>query len=311
MLAGLNIAFAGTPSFAASILESLLQARAYTITTVYTQQDKPVGRGQKIQKTPVKELAEKYNLIVRQPENRHQLELDDELRHVDVLVVAAYGMIIPETVLNRPRFGCINIHTSLLPRWRGAAPIQRAILAGDDKTGVTIMQMDAGLDTGDILLQQPCHISQSDTSADLLEKLSVLGSECIIKTLEQVRQQILVRVKQPDNGITYAHKVQKSEAQLDWNKPATEIDRQIRAFNPAPIAYSTIANHPVRVWQAIVLDKPAQDTLAGNIISYSAAGLDIATADRAIRILKLQLPGKKVTAISDFYNGNPRFWSAK
>lgn len=311
MLAGLNIAFAGTPSFAASLLESLLQTRAYSIATVYTQQDRPAGRGQKIQKTPVKELAEKYNLNVRQPANRHQLELEDELHHMDVLVVAAYGMIIPQTVLNRPRFGCINIHTSLLPRWRGAAPVQRAILAGDDLTGVTIMQMDAGLDTGDILLQRSCPISQSDTSADLLEKLSILGSECIIKTLEQIRQQILVKVKQADNGITYAHKIQKSEAQIDWNKSAAEIDRQIRAFNPAPIAYSTIAHHPARIWQAAILDKQVPDAQPGTIIGYSAAGLDITAADLSIRILKLQLPGKKVTGIKDFYNGNPRFWSEK
>ena len=259
----------------------------------------------------MKELAEKYNLIVRQPANRHQLELEEDLNRIDVLVVAAYGMIIPESVLNRPRFGCINIHTSLLPRWRGAAPVQRAIQAGDDYTGVTIMQMDTGLDTGDILLQQACPILQFDTSADLLDKLSVLGSECIIKTLEQVRQQTLVRVKQPEDGISYAQKIQKSEAQIDWNRPAIEIDRQIRAFNPAPIAYSTIANQQIRIWQATILDRQVQEAPPGTINGYSAAGLDIAAADRAIRILKLQLPGKKVTSIGDFYNGNPRFWTEK
>lgn len=311
MQPGLNIAFAGTPAFAASILETLLNDRSHTIAFVYTQPDRPAGRGRKIQKCPVKQLAEEYKLVVRQPQNRNQLELDEGLDQIDVLVVAAYGMLIPAIVLDRPRYGCINIHTSLLPRWRGAAPVQRAILAGDTETGITIMQMDAGLDTGDILYQQNCPIHPTETAGILFERLAIISSDCILKTLNMITLRTTNPVRQPESGVTYAHKIQKSDALIDWHKSAVEVDRQIRAFNPEPVAFTTLSKHTVRIWQSEILDIQTRATPPGTILNFSAAGLDITTNDRVIRILKLQLPGKKAMDCRDFYNGNPGFWSTR
>ncbi len=309
MQPGLNIAFAGTPAFAAHILETLLNERTHTISCVYTQPDKPAGRGRKIQKSPVKELAETYKLLVRQPENRQQLQLDDDLGQLDVLVVAAYGMLIPGLVLKRPRFGCINIHTSLLPRWRGAAPVQWAILAGDVETGITIMQMDAGLDTGDILYQQSCPIHPTDTAGILFESLAVIGSDCLLKTLHKISLRSVNPVRQPEAGVSYAHKIQKSDALIDWHRSAIEIDRQIRAFNPEPVAFTILNTHMIRIWQAEILDIQTREIPPGTVLNFSAAGLDITTNDKVIRIMKLQLPGKQVMDCRDFFNGNPRFWS--
>jgi methionyl-tRNA formyltransferase len=309
MSPGLKIAFAGTPAFAASILETILHKSPHTVTLVYTQQDRPAGRGRKLHKSPVKEIAELHNILVKQPQDKLQLQQDTDMAQVDVMVVAAYGMLVPEAVLHRPHFGCINIHTSLLPRWRGAAPIQRSLLAGDTETGVTIMQMDPGLDTGDILYQQRCQINPTDTAAILFEKLAIIGSECILTTLEQLSNNSLTPVKQPLSGVTYAHKILKPEAEIDWDSPAVEIDRQIRAFNPAPIAYTTLQDHSIRIWTAEILDITTVDTLPGTIIAYSAAGLDITTQDRVIRVQTFQLPGKKVMHCRDFFNGNPRFWT--
>lgn len=304
----LNIAFAGTPELAASVLENLVQHGPYNVTCVYTQPDRPAGRGQKLHKSPVKELAEKLQLPVRQPANTTELAKEQLLDQVDVLVVAAYGMILPESVLAKPRFGCINIHTSLLPRWRGAAPIQRAIQAGDTETGITIIQMDAGLDTGDILYQQRCPIQTDDTSGTLHEKLSFIGSECTHITLDMLTKGELKPVKQAVTGVTYANKIQKSEAMIDWSDPAVKIDCQIRAFNPSPIAYTTLNNQVMRIWQAQILDFPDTGSPPGKIMQYTAEGIDISTADKMIRILKLQLPGKKTVGVRDFFNGNPGFW---
>ena len=311
MQLGLNIAFAGTPAFAASILETLLNERSNTISCVYTQPDRPAGRGRKIQKSPVKQIAEQYNLIIRQPENKQELQLDNGLDQTDVLVVAAYGMLIPETVLQRPRFGCINIHTSLLPRWRGAAPVQRAILAGDPITGITIMQMDAGLDTGDILYQQSCPIHSTDTAGVLLERLAVIGSDCILKVLEQISLHSLNPVKQTGSDISYAHKIQKLESLIDWQNSVIDIDRLIRAFNPEPIAQAILNEQMVKIGQAEILDIETMNTAPGSIMGFAAKGLDIATSDKLLRILKLQVPGKKMMDCRDFFNGNPGFWSPR
>jgi methionyl-tRNA formyltransferase len=303
---GLKIAFAGTPDFAATILEALLSV--HKVSLVYTQQDRPAGRGRQLQPSPVKQLAEKYKLPLKQPVNKLELQEDLSLEDMDVLVVAAYGMILPRVVLDRPRYGCINIHTSLLPRWRGAAPVQRAILAGDTQTGITIMQMDEGLDTGDILFQQTCQISPLDTSGTLFASLAQLGSDCLLKTLELITSQRLQPLKQPAEGITYAHKILKTEALIDWNTSASDIDRKIRAFNPAPIAYMMHADLAIRVWQAVILDRDIGNNRPGTILDYSPSGLDIAATDKVVRILKFQLPGKKVIDCRDFHNGHPTFW---
>jgi methionyl-tRNA formyltransferase len=308
MSPGMKIAFAGTPEFAATVLEKLLQV--HPISLVYTQQDRPAGRGRIPRKSPVKEIAEKHCLQLRQPGNKVELLEDISLEQIDLLLVAAYGMILPRPVLDRPRFGCINIHTSLLPRWRGAAPVQRAILAGDTQTGITIMQMDEGLDTGDILHQQTCQISPADTTGSLFESLAQIGSDCILKTLELIDTSHLQPVKQTVAGVSYAHKIQKTEALIKWNKPVLDIDRKIRAFNPAPVAYMQYAGLAVRIWAAKILQQDTRNIVPGTIIGNSASGLDIATADQALRILKLQLPGKKVMDYRDFYNGNPQFWSS-
>jgi methionyl-tRNA formyltransferase len=308
MRPGLTIAFAGTPELAATVLDKLVSDGTHRITCVYTQPDKPAGRGQKIHKSPVKLLAEHHLLPVRQPLNRAELLDDRSLEQVDVLIVAAYGMILPEALLSRPRFGCINIHTSLLPRWRGAAPIQRAILAGDQQTGITIMQMDSGLDTGDILYQQTCPILATDTSGSLHEKLAFIGSECILTVLNRLQNGPLEPVQQDTVGVTYANKIQKSEADINWANTAAVIDRQIRAFNPAPVAYTTLNNQAMRIWQAQVLDQSITASAPGTILQYSPEGIDVSTTDKVIRIERLQLPGKKTVGIRDFFNGNPGFW---
>jgi methionyl-tRNA formyltransferase len=308
MRPGLTIAFAGTPELAATVLDKLMGDGTHSITCVYTQPDKPAGRGQKIHKSPVKLIAEHYQLPVIQPLTRDQLLEDRSLDHVDVLIVAAYGMILPEALLSRPRFGCINIHTSLLPRWRGAAPIQRAILAGDQQTGITIMQMDSGLDTGDILYQQTCPILATDTSGSLHDKMAVIGSECILTVLNRLQNGSLTPVQQDAVGITYANKIQKSEAEIDWDNPAAVIDRQIRAFNPAPVAYTTLNNQAMRIWQAQILDQPGYLSTPGTIVKYSPEGIDVSTTDKVIRIEKLQVPGKKTVGVRDFFNGNPGYW---
>ena len=306
---GLKIAFAGTPEFAAHILERILTDGRHTVVCVYTQPDKPTGRGRKLQAGPVKQLAEQYHLPVRQPANKLELQTIPGLEQADVMVVAAYGMIIPADVLYRPRYGCINIHTSLLPRWRGAAPVQRAILAGDQETGITIMQMDAGLDTGDILMQQACPVLSTDTTESLFEKLAIIGSDCILLTLDSLQNGTLKRYPQSDEGVTYASKIDKAEALIHWSEPAIEIVRKIRAFNPAPVAHTFINGQPIRIWEATV--QTINTSLPpGSVVSFSAAGLDIATLDGVVRILKLQLPGKKILGCRDFYNGNPRFASA-
>ncbi len=262
-----------------------------------------------LQKSPVKQVAEKYNLTLSQPENKQQLQQDTALEHVDVLVVAAYGMVLPPKVLKQPRYGCINVHTSLLPRWRGAAPVQRAILAGDSETGISIIQMDEGLDTGDILYQQTCPILGADTAGSLLEKMALIGSECTLITLDMIRNNHLHPQAQSGSDISYAQKILKSEALIDWHRSALEIDRQIRAFNPAPVTYMVRDDLTIRVWQAEILRRDTGNTSPGTILGFSPAGLDIATSDYAIRILKLQLPGKKVMDCRDFYNGNPGFWN--
>jgi len=309
MAPGLRVGFAGSPDLAVRVLEKLIQNSAHRVCRVYTRPDKPAGRGRKLRRTPVKELAEALALPISQPANPAALGADRLLGQLDVLVVAAYSMILPPPVLSRPRFGCINVHTSLLPRWRGAAPIQRAILAGDTETGITIMQMDAGLDTGDILYQQSCPILADDTAGSLHDRLAVLGGECLVTVLDMLAQGTLRPARQDPGGVTYAEKISKEEARIDWQKPAEEIERQVRAFNPYPVAFTELAGKTIRVWQAAVIHRAAGEEPAGRVVSYTPEGIDITTADKVLRLLRVQLPGKKPVGARDFYNGNPALFA--
>jgi methionyl-tRNA formyltransferase len=225
---------------------------------------------------------------------------------VDLLIVAAYGMLLPETIIDAPTYGCINVHTSLLPRWRGAAPIQRAIQAGDRETGITIMQMDSGLDTGPILLQKKCPISATDTSGNLHDRLASLGSVCLLEVLDKMISGNLDPVDQDESQACYAEKITKSEAMIDWTESATNIDCAIRAFNPAPICHTELQGLALRIWQAEVLDIESTSP-AGEIIHSGKAGIDIATGQGVLRVLQLQPQGKRAMTVADFLNGNPTF----
>ena len=306
---GLSLSFAGTPELAAVVLEALLNNTHHRMSRVYTQPDKPVGRGRKIIPGPVKRVAGQYHIPVKQPKSANEIALDDDLRHIDALIVVAYGLILPQAVLSGPRYGCINVHTSLLPRWRGAAPIQRAIQSGDEKTGVSIMLMDAGIDSGDILLQKPCAIHADDTSGTLHARLALLGSECLIDALSKIAQGSARLSAQDETQATYANKISKQEAHIQWGADAAQIARNIRAFNPTPVAYTRINHKKIRIWQAEVLTSNTKNYLPGEVLAYSAAGLDIATGDRALRVLNLQLEGGKQQPVKAFYNGHPKMFT--
>jgi methionyl-tRNA formyltransferase len=302
----LNIAFAGTPELAAIILRTLLEKSKNQITMVLTQPDRPSGRGRKLTASAVKTVALKNGLDVLQPSAAELIALQYRIAELDLMIVAAYGMLLPESILNAPKYGCINVHTSLLPRWRGAAPIQRAIQAGDDETGITIMQMDSGLDTGPILLQKKCPINATDTSASLHNKLANLGSDCLLEILGKIISADIQTRNQDSSQACYAEKITKSEARINWTESATNIDRTIRAFNPAPICHTALQDLALRIWQAKVLEEESTSP-AGEIIRSSKAGIDVATGKGVIRILKLQPQGKRSMSVADFLNGNPDF----
>ena len=302
----LNIAFAGTPELAATILRTLLEKSKHQVNMVLTQPDRPSGRGRKLTASAVKTLALENGLEVLQPSASELIALQDRIADLDLMIVAAYGMLLPETILNAPKYGCINVHTSLLPKWRGAAPIQRAIQAGDDETGITIMQMDSGLDTGPILLQKKCPINATDTSASLHNKLASLGSDCMLEVLEKIISADIQALNQDNSQACYAEKITKSEARIDWAESAINIDRAIRAFNPAPICHTELQGLALRIWQAEVLESESTSP-AGEIVHASKAGIDVATGDGVLRILELQPQGKRAMSVSDFLNGNPDF----
>lgn len=304
----LRLGFAGTPTLAATILDSLLLQTSYPLEVVYTQPDRQAGRGRKINFSPVKQLALQHGLKVAQPEAPAAIDPDNTLSQLDLLIVAAYGMLLPAKMLNRPRQGCINIHTSLLPRWRGAAPVQRAIEAGDSETGVSIMQMDEGLDTGSILAQLHCPIASHETSGSLHEKLAVLGAKCLIEMLEKMAAGKVTPLPQDPALATYANKISKAEARLDWVKPAIELERQIRAFNPAPVAYTEINGLLLRVWEAQLVDRTA-NAKPGTILASDKTGVDIATGNGILRLSKIQPAGKRIMTIHEFLNGRPDFFS--
>ncbi len=287
----MRIIFAGTPDFATPCLQALLKSR-HEVVAVYSQPDRPAGRGRKLTPSPVKKLAVEYGLPVFQPmslrDEKSQAEL--EALQADLMVVVAYGLILPQAVLDTPRLGCINVHASLLPRWRGAAPIQRAIEAGDAETGVTLMQMDAGLDTGDILLESRCPISRDDTGGSLHDRLSALGADLLTEGVEALDTGRIQAHPQSVEGVTYAGKLSKAEARVDWNDSAEKIARRIHAFNPWPVCHSHLDGEQIRLWYAHCLPgKPG--AAPGTVIAADDQGIDIACGEGLLRILQLQWPG--------------------
>lgn len=300
----MRIIFAGTPDIAATILSVLLTDTAHQVVAVYTQPDRPAGRGRKLQASPVKQLAQQHQLDVLQPERLCCAEVQSQLRQfdADLMIVVAYGLILPAEVLAIPKLGCWNVHVSLLPRWRGAAPIQRAIEAGDAETGVTIMQMDSGLDTGDILLQQTLAIGLQETAGQLHDRLARLGADALLQTLIMALQGNLNPIQQDQALATYAAKLSKTEAQIDWSKTAAEIDRKIRAFSPWPICTTYLDGVTLRIHQATVLSQDGIPAKPGTIIAVSKTGIDVATGQGTIRILKAQFPGAKPLQVNDLVN---------
>ncbi len=303
----LRIIFAGTPDFAATALTDLL-ASSHQIVAVYSQPDRPKGRGRKRQASPVKLIALEHEIAVEQPLNFKTEESLATLEsyHADVMIVAAYGLLLPESILNAPRYGCLNIHASLLPRWRGAAPIQRAILAGDTETGITIMQMDKGLDTGAMLNKITCDISADDTASSLHDKLALLGGPLILKSLKTLQNKALTPEKQNNALSNYATKLNKAEALIDWSKTADAILLQIRAFNSWPVAQSTIQENVIRIWQAQKDLSESASTPPGTIIAVDKKGITVACGEGAISILKLQRVGSKPMTTADFLNGQAK-----
>jgi len=301
----LKIIFAGTPEFAAVALRALLDA-GHAIAAVYTQPDRPAGRGRRLTPSPVKQLAQTHGIPVYQPASLKEAEAQQTLAALkpDLMIVAAYGLLLPKAVLDLPRHGCINIHASLLPRWRGAAPIQRAILAGDEQTGITIMQMDLGLDTGAMLHKLATPIAPTDTAASLHDRLAKLGGEALLGALAQLQAGSLTPKAQDEAAACYARKLDKAEAGIDWARPARELDRQIRAFNPWPVAQARLGNQVLRIWEAAPLDT-STSAAPGRVLDAGAAGIDVATGEGALRLLRVQLPGGKPLAARDFLNANP------
>ncbi|OCG00389.1 methionyl-tRNA formyltransferase [Gilliamella sp. wkB112] len=298
----LNIIFAGTPDFAAIHLQALLNSE-HNIIAVFTQPDRPAGRGNKLTASPVKQLALANNLPVYQPASLKKEEnqrIIAELK-ADIMIVVAYGLILPQAVLDMPKLGCLNVHGSLLPRWRGAAPIQRACWAGDKQTGITIMQMDAGLDTGDMLFKLSCPIEPTDTSASLYDKLAQLGPQGLLKTLTLINEGKIKPEKQDVTQATYAEKLSKQEAKLDWNLPAIQLERCVRAFNPWPVSYFAVNGEMVKVWQAQAIVTEHNQPV-GTILQADKQGICIATSDGALNMTRLQPAGKKPMAAQDLLN---------
>jgi methionyl-tRNA formyltransferase len=303
----LRIIFAGTPDFAARHLDALLSS-GHHVVGVFTQPDRPAGRGKKLMPSPVKVLAEENGLPVFQPaslrpQENQQLVAD---LHADVMVVVAYGLILPKAVLDMPRLGCINVHGSLLPRWRGAAPIQRALWAGDTETGVTIMQMDVGLDTGDMLYKLVCPITDEDTSATLYDKLAGLGPAGLIETLAQLANGTAQPQVQDEAQVTYAEKLSKEEARVNWSLSAAQLERCIRAFNPWPMSWLEIDGQPLKIWKASVIDT-GTTAEPGTIVDATKQGIQVATGDGILNVESLQPAGKKAMSAQDLLNSR-REW---
>ncbi len=300
----LKIIFAGTPEFAARSLEALLDSH-HEVISVFTQPDRPSGRGRELKPSAVKVVALERGLSVYQPQSMKNESVQDQLKAMvpDLMVVAAYGLILPEAVLKIPRLGCINVHASLLPRWRGAAPIQRAIEAGDQETGITIMQMDAGLDTGVMLWKRECLIGPADTSAILFKNLADLGGEALLEALDRIEKGQSVAESQDSMKATYATKISKQEAELDWKLSAEKLELKVRALNPWPVATTPFRNEPLKIWNARALEM-LEGFEPGQIVNLSKQGLEISCGVGRLLITELQLPGKRVQSAADFINAH-------
>lgn len=299
----MKIIFAGTPQFAATALAALLEE--HQIVAVLTQPDRPAGRGMQLAASPVKQLALQHGLTVLQPATLKTAEIQRSIAALDadVMVVAAYGLILPKAVLQLPRYGCLNIHASLLPRWRGAAPIQRAILAGDKETGITIMQMNEGLDTGDMLLRHACTIAPNDTAQTLHDKLAEIGSSSILEALRLLQENRLTPVRQDDEAACYAAKLLKSEARIDWRQDARHIERAIRAYNPFPVCQARLNGVVIKVWQAAFAADKRDDP--GKVIEADKSGITVACGTDALRLEVLQRPGGKAQSAAQFLQSMP------
>ena len=299
----MKINFAGTPQFAASALAAL--HKEHQVVAVLTQPDRPAGRGLKLAFSAVKQLALQYGLPVLQPGNLKAAEVQRKIVELDanVMVVAAYGLILPKVVLQLPRHGCLNIHASLLPRWRGAAPIQRAIQAGDAETGITIMQMDEGLDTGDMLLQHSCPIAETDTAQSLQDKLAEIGANSILESLRLLQEHRLNPVKQNESAACYANKLLKSEARIDWNQDALLVERTVRAFNPFPVCHAGLKGITIKIWQAVLsADEHGEP---GKVIAVDKRGIAVGCGSAALRLEVLQRPGGKPQPAAQFMQAMP------
>ena len=302
-MTSLRIAFAGTPHFALPALRALLHSR-HRVVGVLTQPDRPAGRGRELRASPVKLLALEHGLPLDQP---HTLKTPESRAVLgawspDLLVVVAYGLILPAAVLALPRLGCLNIHGSLLPRWRGAAPIQRALLAGDTATGVSIMRLDEGLDTGPVLLERRHAIGGHDTAGDLHDALAALGASALLEAIEGLAAGTLAPRPQPADGVSYAAKLGKGEARIDWNAPAVQLDRMIRAFNPWPVAETLFAGEHLRVWRARVADPQARSAEPGTVLGLAEDGLRVACGAGVLALTELQRAGKRPVSARDFAN---------
>ncbi|MFM8442161.1 MAG: methionyl-tRNA formyltransferase [Methylococcus sp.] len=300
----MRIVFAGTPEFAVPPLSALLNS-PYEICGVYTQPDRPAGRGRKLTPSPVKVLAQKAGLPVFQPETLKDEAAHAQLRNLkpDLMVVVAYGLLLPQAVIDIPPLGCINIHASLLPRWRGAAPIQRSILAGDSESGVTIMYIEPRLDAGPMLLKKSCPIGPDDTAGDLHDRLSRIGAEALLETLPSIAAGTAEPEIQDESLVTHAAKINKDDAQLDWSRPAAELQCQVRAFNPWPVAETVYRDQILRVWRATVV--PESRSEPPGTLLIDGENLDVVTGHDCLRLLEIQLPGGKRISARDFINGHP------
>jgi len=303
VIPSLRLGFAGTPEFAVPALDAL--RRAHQICAVFTQPDRPAGRGQPLHESAVKALAVAHGLAIRQPASFKTPDALEALRglQLDALIVVAYGLLLPPAALRLPKLGCINIHASLLPRWRGAAPIQRAILAGDATTGVTIMRMDEGLDTGPMLASRMLQIHADDNARSINERLARLGADLIVETLAALQAGSIDELPQPSSGVTYAAKITKAEALIDWREDAVQVWRRIRAFNPWPIAETRLNGAQLRLWEAQISVDAAPGSLPGTVLAATHDGIDVACGSGVLRILRLQLAGRKALSAQEFIQG--------
>lgn len=299
-----RIVFAGTPDFAVPCLEALIVAGNSPV-AVYTQPDRPAGRGRVVRHGPVKACALKHGIEVLQPESLRNPEAQKALAELKpgLMIVVAYGLILPQVVLDTPTLGCINVHASMLPRWRGAAPIQRAILAGDQRSGVTLMQMEAGLDTGPLLASAECNLEHGLSGGELHDRLSVMGADLLTAKLPDLLARKLTAKAQNDELANYAAKLEKAEAELDWSHPAEELMRKVLAFNPWPVAFTRYQGENLRIWRARKVDEKSNAT-PGTVVSESPEGLDVACGEGVLRITELQLPGKKPVSAAQFVNAH-------